>query len=99
MTDITEGLINQLEHLSTETRLPLEKRLVDTAVWYHKNKDRIPREDLGKRLDFMEKTFDIFLEMIAMSVDRTQMLEGRGRSENLWLPNGIVDTKTGKRYG
>jgi len=99
MTDITEGLINQLEHLSSDGRLPLEKRLVDTAVWYHKNKDRIPRNAVEKRLDFLEKTFDIFLEMIAMSVERTQLLEGRSKSENLWLPNGIVDTKTGKRYG
>jgi hypothetical protein len=99
MTDITQELIQKLEHLSTETRLPLEKRLIDTAVWYHKNKDRIPKEDLGKRLDFMEKTFDIFLEMIAMSVDRMQISEGRSKSENLWLPNGIVDMDTGKRYG
>ena len=97
--EITDGLIKQLEALSTETRLPLEKRLVDTAVWFHKNKARIPRENLGARVDFIEKTFDIFIEMMALSVDRMQMMAGREKSANLWLPSGIVDKDTGQRYG
>ena len=89
MTEITEQLINKLEHLNNETRLPLEKRLIETAVWFHRNKDRIPRENLTKRLDFLEKTLDIFLEMTAMLVDRAQLVEGRSKSESLWLPRGM----------
>ncbi len=96
--EITEGLINKLEHLSTDGRLPLEKRLVETAVWYYRNKDRIPAHNLEKRLEFMEKTFSIFLEMIAMTVDRMQRNEGRKTSASLWLPSGIQDTKTGEIY-
>jgi len=97
--NITDGLIKQLEQLSGNTHLPLEKRLIDTAVWYHRNKSRIPRNEVEKRLDFLEKTFDIFLELVAMSVDRVQTMEGRSKSQSLWLPNGIVDMDTGKRYG
>ena len=98
-TEMTEGLIRQLEAISSNTQLPLERRLIDTAVWYHRNKEHLPREDALKRLDFLEKTFDIFLEMVAMTVERTQLLEGRGRSESLWLPAGITDAETGRRYG
>ena len=99
MTEFTDQLINQLEQLSTNTHLPLEKRLIDTAVWYHRNKDRIPRNAVEKRLEFLEKTFDIFLELVAMSTERMQLNEGRHKSASLWLPNGMVDIETGKRYG
>jgi len=96
---ITNELIKKLEQISTETSLPLEKRLIDTAVWFHNNKDRIPRENALNRLDFLEKTMDIFLEMIAMNVDRMRMAEGRKGGSSLWLPNGMMDTETGQRYG
>jgi hypothetical protein len=66
--------------------------MIDTAVWFHKNKDRIPREALDKRVDFLEKTVDIFLEMMAMSMDRIQKAEGRRKSDSLWLPNGMTMT-------
>lgn len=99
MTEITDGLIKELEALSSNTYLPLEKRLIDTCVWYHKNKDRIPRNAVEKRMDFLEKTFDIFLELIAMSTDRVQQMEGRPKERTLWLPNGMIDKETGKRYG
>ncbi len=99
MSEITAELINKLEQLSTNQSAPLEKRLIDTAVWYHKNKDYIPREALDKRLEFLEKTFDIFLEMMAMSVQRQQTLEGFNKSKHLFVPRGMVDTDTGKEYG
>ena len=99
MTEITENLIKQLEQLSTENHLPFEKRMIDTAVWFHRNKDRIPPENIKARMDFLEKTLDIYLEMMAMALDRMQMAEGRKGSTDLWLPNGMVDFDTGKRYG
>jgi len=89
MTEISKELINKLEHMSSESRLPLEKRLVDLAVWFHRNKDRIPREALDKRVDFLEKSLDIHLEMVAMLVNRMQLAEGRSKSSSLWLPKGI----------
>lgn len=86
---ITEQLLNDLEKMSAANMLPLEQRLCDTAIWFHRNKDRVPREDLAKRLDFMEKTLEIFIELAALLVDRTQRLEGKGRDTPLWLPSNI----------
>ena len=98
MTEITKELIDKLEAIHGETHLPLEKRLIDTAVWYHRNKDRIPPHDLQKRMDFMTKAFDIQLELTAMLVDRMQKAEGRVKSNSLWLPRGGTYTEdSGKK--
>lgn len=90
MTTITSQLLAQLEELQHNTNLPFEKRLIHTAIWYHKNKSRIPRENLANRLDFLEKTLDITLELFAMSLERLQLNEGRPKSANLWLPSGMT---------
>ena len=87
--EITEQLINDLEKMASNGMLPLERRLCDTAVWFHRNRHHVPREDLAKRLDFLEKTLDIFLEMFALTLERMQKTEGRNKSEQLWLPNGM----------
>lgn len=89
MTDVTKELVDRLEQLSTDNHMPLERRLIDTVVWYHKNKKRIPPHDIQKRMDFMEKMFDIQLELTAMMVERAQHAEGRRKSESLWLPAGM----------
>ena len=99
MPDITTQLIRRLEELSTERHLPLERRLIDTALWFHKNKDRIPRDNLAKRLDFLEKALDIHIEMVAMLVDRMQMSEGRPAGRSLWLPNGMELTGDLTKFG
>lgn len=100
MSDFTTSqLIDQLERLSEDNALPLERRLINTAVWFHKNKDRIPREALDKRVDFLEKTLDIFIELTALTVDRMQIMEGRHKSESLWLPNGISASGDMTKFG
>lgn len=91
MVDFTTKLINQLEQISDDVNLPLERRLIQMAVWFHKNKDRVPRENLPKRLDFLEKSLDITLELFAMSLERLQLNEGRHKSASLWLPSGMND--------
>ena len=96
---ITENLIKELEELSSRSELPLERRLVDTAIWFHRNRDRIPRENLPKRLDFLEKTLDIFLELTALTVDRVQQAEGRPKSRSLWLPSGVSVEGDVRRFG
>jgi|TARA_R100001530_G_scaffold30051_1_gene23611 hypothetical protein len=97
MVDVTKELIDRLEKINTETHLPLERRLIDTAVWYHKNKDRIPRSNIEKRLEFLEKSFDIMIELMAMSVERHQNVEGH--SNNLWLPQGMSMMGDIKEFG
>lgn len=84
----TPQLINELEEIKSNTLLPLERRLVDTAVWFHKNRGRVDQSDLKRRVDFMEKTLDIFLELFAMQVQRIQTSES-SRSPSLYTPRGI----------
>lgn len=80
-----ESLIRELEEIAANSKLPLEKRLIDTAVWFHKNKDSIPRDNLAKRLDFLEKAFDIILEVYALTLRRLHEAEGRPGS-GIWFP-------------
>jgi hypothetical protein len=95
-----DTLIKQIEEIASRTDLPFEKRLMDTAVWFHKNKDQVPREDLPKRLDFMEKTLDIMLELVAMSLERMQEAEKSPlASSSLYLPNGITMTGSARKFG
>ena len=94
----TDSLIRQLEQIQENTLLPLERRLMQTALWFHKNKDRI--SDPLRKIEFMEKTLDITLELMALTVQRMQEVEGRGgKSANLWLPAGMNVSGDVKRYG
>lgn len=92
MSEFSNELIDKLEAISTETHLPLEKRMIDMAVWFHKNKDRMPRDEVVRRLDFLFKAFDVHLELIAMLIQRLQESEGRPKGTSLWLPNGMQMT-------
>ena len=95
-SDMTESLLKQLEGLATESTRPLEKRLIDTAVWFHRNKDRI--DDPLRKIEFLTTTLDIHLELVAMLAQRVQQVEGL-KSQSLYLPRGIVDADTGQRFG
>ena len=99
MTEITDELINKLEQIKTDAHLPLERRLVDTAIWYHRNKDRIPSSDVKRRMDFLSKAFDIQLEMVAMLVSRLHQAEGRRKSDSLWLANGAISSPLSRSGG
>jgi hypothetical protein len=95
--EMTTQLLDRLEAMSTEDALPLETRLVDMAVWYHKNKDRIPRNNVESRCDFLMKALDIHIELVALLVQRLEMVEGR-RGSPIWTPAGIRDNTTGELY-
>lgn len=96
---LVESLIKELERITGDNMLPLERRLKDTAIWFYRNRDRIPQNNIPARQEFLEKVMNIQLELMAMVVDRVQMVEGSKASSDLWLPNGIMDMETGKRYG
>ena len=84
----TEAMLKRLEQIDAQAHLPLERRLIETAVWHHRNAPRIPAEDLKKRAEFAERNCDIILEILAMVVERLQDLEGRHAGSSLWLPRG-----------
>ena len=94
-SSITESLLKELEEISGKTHLPLEQRLMDTAIWFHRNQERFS-DDIPKRVELLSKTFDIFLEMMALAVQRMQRIEGR--STSLYTPRGVIDTDTGEYY-
>lgn len=86
----TPQLIDKLDHiLNTGGHLPLERRLIDTAIWFHRNKPRLAKENVTGRLEFLEKTCDILIELSALATERMQAVEGRGKHATLWLPKGI----------
>ena len=93
---LTKELINKIEDISQEGMQPLNRRLMDLAVWFHKHRRDIPEDDLAKRLEFHEKMLDTMLEMIALWIN--QDINSK-KSESLWLPSGIVDNHTGQKYG
>ncbi len=91
------ALIQELMHNATVSgQRPLERRLADTALWYHSNKDRIPRDNLAARQAFLEKGFWIMLEINALLLERIR--QGSG-SKALWLPAGMVHQDAKARFG
>jgi hypothetical protein len=68
---------------------PLEQRLADLTVWFYRNRKAISPENLHLRQKLSEDALWIMLEVIALTMDRLQELEHRGKSKHLWLPNGI----------
>jgi hypothetical protein len=86
----TEALIQELHHNATVSgNRPLERRLADTAIWFHKNRSRIPMDNLAAKQRFLEKGFEILIEINALLLERVRELEGTRTSKNLWLPRGM----------
>jgi len=64
--------------------------MANFTIWFYKNRDRIPVNNLTARQAFIEKSMWIMTELMALLIERQHDLEAlkRGRSR-LWLPNGI----------
>jgi hypothetical protein len=82
-----EGLITAMEHALETAEAPFDRRLLETGIWYYKNAQRIPEENLKGRLELQEKTNEIVLEMFAMVLERIRKAEGR--SNVLFTPKGL----------
>jgi hypothetical protein len=91
--DLIDGLMHNAEASGNQM---LERRLADTAVWFHKNVDHIPRDNLASRQAFLEKGFWCMLEINVLLLQRLR--EERG-AKNLWLPKGITMNGDLKRFG
>jgi hypothetical protein len=80
-------LIEELNHnANVSGGKPLEQRLADTALWFHANKDRIPKDNLVKRQEFLEIGFWCLLECNALLLERLRNATG---SKHLYLPSGM----------
>lgn len=86
--EFTPQAIDELEKLAARQGNPLEKRLIETAVWYYRNKPRLAQENVMGRLEFLERMSEIMLETFALVTDRMQRVEGtRVGHPALWLPH------------
>ena len=61
----------------------------DLVVWYFENRNRLPKDDLAKRLDFMDKAMKTSLGVIAMLLRDVQELEQRKPRPQIWLPSEV----------
>lgn len=87
-------LIEELMHNARASgQQPLERRLADVAVWFYNNRDRLARDNLAARQDFLEKAFWIQLEINALLLERLRKQSG---SDALWLPSGMLMDGTRK---
>ena len=77
----------------------LEKRLTEWGLWFHENRKRIEPMNYDKRLQFYEKTIDGLLELVAIAAEDIRVLEGRHKSQHLWIPNGIEYSGDVRKFG
>lgn len=81
--------------MSRETEL----RVMEWVDWYHGNMNRIPKENLGKRCDFLVLAMDGCLELMIRVCEDLRIAEGRPTSKRLWLPNGMQVTGDVRKFG
>ncbi len=92
-------ITDEMERKASDSSTPLEQRISDTCNWFYQNRDRIPKEDLLKRIEFYDKFSEIMIEIIAMMTDRLQQAENRQKSERLYLPKGLSMKGDITRFG
>jgi hypothetical protein len=89
---LIEGLLHNAQISGGQL---LERRLAETAVWFFKNMEYIPLDNLASRQAFLQKSFWILLEIQALMLERM-----RGDKESsLWLPKGMEIAGDIKKFG
>ena len=95
-----EQLLSELEYNArASNQQPLERRLADLTIWYYRNKERIPIDNLASKAAFLEKTIWILLEVCALQTERLHELEHRGSAKGLYLPRGLTVEGDVRKYG
>ena len=72
-----QGILSEIEQRAGDQGLPLERMLIDVAVWYFKSQPRIGKDDVHKRLAFLERCLECMMDINALLVDRLHAAEGR----------------------
>ncbi len=89
---LVEGLLHNAAASGNQT---LERRLADTAVWFYKNIDHIPLDNLAARQMFLQKSFWILLEIQALLLERLR----EEKATKLWLPKGVTMAGDARSFG
>jgi hypothetical protein len=80
-------LVEELIHnANVSGNRPLEQRMADLTVWFYKNVEHIPRDNLAARQVFLEKAMWTMVEIQAMLLERIRETTG---SKGLFIPRGI----------
>ena len=67
----------------------LERRLADLALWFNYHKGEVSLDNLASRVDFLERTLWVQLEINALLLERLRKREGG--AAKLYLPTGMSD--------
>lgn len=93
------ALLRELEHNANASgNQPMERRLADLTLWFYKNIDDIPRDNLAGRQAFLEKTLEISFEAMALMLERIHELEAK-RGGGLWMPKGVAVEGDLRKFG
>lgn len=95
-----DRLIAELEHNAAASgNKTMERRLADLVIWYYKNRQQIPPDNLAARNALNEKALWISLEMFALLAERIHDLEGTQAGSHLWTPSGVAVGGDLRRFG
>lgn len=71
--------------MSAET----EDVIRDLAIWYMENRNRIPAENLQRKIAFQDQAIKCLIEVVALQAKDIQRLEQRSGRQRLWLPSEV----------
>lgn len=73
-----------------------ENKMGDMAKWYFFHKGTLPRDDLRKRIEFLETVINNQLLIMTHMQEDIQKLEGRRK---LFVPSGVQINGSLKQFG
>lgn len=79
----------------------VERRFAEIIKWYEYNKNLVPKENVIKKQEFLQKTIDCQFELMVLMLENIRTLEFKtgSRSERLYLPTGITVGGDLTRFG
>lgn len=97
---MSDKLIEELQYNAQHSGgRPLERRLADLTLWYKRNRDRIPPDNLASRYALMDKALWISFEALALAVERIHELEGQRAGAHIWVPKGVAVNGDLRKFG
>ncbi|MGI9489192.1 MAG: hypothetical protein ACR2RF_25555 [Geminicoccaceae bacterium] len=73
-----------------------EDKMGELAKWYYFHKDTLPRDDLRRRIEFLETVINNLLLLQTYTQEDVQKLEGR---RTLFVPSGVQINGSLKQFG
>lgn len=70
----------------------LDQKIVDLGVWfnYHAHEQPIPKENVHGRIEFLTKSIDCIIEILAILAKDIQIMEKRDDRPRIAIPKSIT---------